>query len=100
MDKALQGIHALAVDVSDARAMLHVSGDAAREVMAKLAPVDLGSDAFQPGQFRRTRLAQIPAAFWMQDAQTFHIICFRSQGKYLFDLLNIAAAPGSKVGYF
>ncbi|MDB4198064.1 sarcosine oxidase subunit gamma family protein, partial [Ascidiaceihabitans sp.] len=39
MHTALGNAHALAVDVSDARASLRVSGPNAREVMAKLAPV-------------------------------------------------------------
>ncbi len=90
--------HSLAVDVSDARALFSVSGPRAREVMAKLAPVDLSKEAFHPGMFRRTRMAQVPAAFWMADEATFHIICFRSVAQYVFDLLCVAAQVGSDVG--
>jgi sarcosine oxidase subunit gamma len=50
--------------------------------------------------FRRSRLAQVPAAFWMPDAETFQIVCFRSVARYMFDLLSIAAQPGSEVGHF
>jgi len=96
----LGSTHALAVNVSDARAVFRVHGPGAREVMAKLAPVDLSPSAFQPGMFRRTRLAQTPAAFWMDDDQTFRIICFRSVAAYVFGLLKTAAIPGSGVGYF
>lgn len=92
--------HALAVNVSDARVQFRVHGSSAREVMAKLSPADLSADAFQPGMFRRTRMAQVPAAFWMDDDQTFRIICFRSVATYVFGLLKSAAAPGSGVGYF
>ena len=92
--------HALAVDVSDARAVFQVSGPHAREVMAKLAPVDLSPEAFKPGMFRRTRLAQVAGAFRMFDADSFEIICFRSAGQYVFDLLKIAAQPGSEVNFF
>ena len=99
MHKALGKTHALAVDVSDARACLRVSGPNAREVMAKLAPVDLTPAAFQVGMFRRTRMAQVAAAFWLVDEQTFQIVCFRSNGQYVFDLLNVAAQTGSEVGY-
>jgi sarcosine oxidase subunit gamma len=91
--------HALAVNVSDARAVFTVKGPHAREVIAKLAPVDLHSAAFTPGMFRRTRLAQVPAAFWMPEEQCFHIVCFRSVAAYVFDLLKIAAQPGSEVGH-
>ncbi len=97
---SLESEHALAVNVSDARAVFRVSGAAAREVMAKLSPVDLSPDAFGSGDFRRSRLAQVAAAYWMRDEQTFEIICFRSVAAYVFDLLKVAAQPGSGVGYF
>ncbi|WP_299690293.1 sarcosine oxidase subunit gamma family protein [uncultured Tateyamaria sp.] len=100
MHATLGETFALAVDVSDARAVFLVEGAQAREVMAKLAPVDLSPEAFTPGMFRRTRLAQVPAAFWMRDATTFQIVCFRSHAAYVFDLLRTAAAPGSAVDFF
>jgi sarcosine oxidase, subunit gamma len=100
LQTALQGQHALAVNVSDARAVFRVSGPHAREVLAKLCPVDLAPDAFGPGSFRRTRMAQVPAALWMIDDATFQIICFRSVAQYVFDLLKVAAQPGSEVGVF
>jgi sarcosine oxidase subunit gamma len=92
--------HALAVNVSDARAVFEVRGAHAREVTAKLAPVDLAPAAFTPGMFRRTRIAQVPAAFWMPEEDVFRIICFRSVAQYMFDVLSVAAQPGSEVGYF
>ncbi|MEM8539033.1 MAG: sarcosine oxidase subunit gamma family protein [Pseudomonadota bacterium] len=98
--KALAGEHHLAVDVSDARASFRLSGPRAREVMAKVCPVDLSPAAFEPGQFRRSRLAQVPAAFWMPDAETFQIICFRSVAQYVNDVLKTAAQPGSEVDAF
>ena len=98
--KTLGSAHGLAVNVSDARAVFQVRGSRAREVMAKLAPVDLSPDEFTPGMFRRTRLAQVPAAFWMRDAETFQVICFRSVAQYVFDLLKVAAQPGSEVDAF
>lgn len=100
MTKTLKGEHALMVNVSDARAVFELKGPQAREVMAKLAPVDLDPAVFTPGMFRRTRLAQVPAAFWMRDADTFQIICFRSVAQYVFDVLQVAAQPGSEVGHF
>lgn len=100
MQKALSKVHALAVDVSDARAVFRVSGSAAREVLAKLCPVDLSPAAFAPGMFRRTRMAQVPAAFWMDDAETFRVVCFRSVADYVFGLFERAADPDSAVGYF
>lgn len=98
--RGMQGAHGLAVNVSDARALFRVSGPAAREVMAKLCPVDFSPQAFKPGMFRRSRMAQVPAAFWMSDEQTFQIICFRSVAGYVFSLLKVAAQPGSQIGMF
>ncbi|MBL4767288.1 MAG: sarcosine oxidase subunit gamma [Rhodobacteraceae bacterium] len=99
MHKTLGKTHAMAVNVSDARAVFQVSGPYAREVMAKLCPVDLSPEAFKAGMFRRTRMAQVPAAFWMSDEQTFQIICFRSVAEYVFELLKIAAQPHSEIDY-
>jgi sarcosine oxidase subunit gamma len=94
IDKALSGKHFLAENVSDARAVIHVEGTFAREVIAKIAPVDMHADAFAPGAFRRTRLGQVAAAFWMQDADTITVICFRSVAIYAFDLLAASAKAG------
>lgn len=97
--KALKGQHHLAVNVSDARAVLEVQGPFAREVIAKLAPIDLHPATFQPSDFRRTRLGQVAAAFWMTDDQTFRVICFRSVADYTFRLLEASAKAGP-VGHF
>lgn len=97
LQAALEGEHALAVRVSDARAMFRLTGADLREVLAKLAPVDMSRGAFTPGTIRRTRLAQVAAAFWMRDEQTADLICFRSVAAYVFGLLSEAARPGSEV---
>lgn len=94
------GVHSLVVDVSDARAAFRVEGAGAREVLAKLAPVDFSPEAFGPGHIRRSRLAQVPAAFWMSGEDEFTVIVFRSVAEYARDLLQIAALPGGEVGYF
>ena len=99
IDAALSGSHYLAENVSDARALILVEGPFAREVIAKLAPADLHPDSFGPGAFRRTRLGQVAAAFWMRDADTFAVICFRSVASYTFDLLAASAKAG-EVGHF
>ena len=92
-------VHALAVNVSDAREVFEVRGPHAREVLAKVSPVDLARDQFKPGMFRRTRIAQVPAAFWMPQEDVIRVVCFRSVAQYVFDVLSVAAQPGSEVGY-
>lgn len=95
---ALAGEHGLAVNVSDARAKFQITGDSVREVVAKLAPVDMAE--FEIGELRRTRFSQVAAAFWMSDSATVDVICFRSVGQYMFDLLKISTQPGFEVGSF
>lgn len=100
LHKGLVRTHALAVNVSDARACFTIYGPHAREVLSKLCPVDTSPETFTPGMFRRTRLAQVPSAFWMTETEAFQIVCFRSQAQYVFDLLIVAAQPGSEVGIY
>lgn len=100
LQKALGKTHALAVNVSDARASFQVKGLHARDVLAKLCPINLSTDAFGSGRFRRTRMAQVPAALWLAEDDALQIICFRSHAQYVFDLLCVAAQPGSEVGLF
>ncbi|WP_425044173.1 sarcosine oxidase subunit gamma [Primorskyibacter sp. S87] len=100
LSNALSGSFAMAVNVSDARAIIRVSGPSAREVIGKLAPVDLSRGAFPAGQIRRTRLAQVAAAFWADDDNSLRLVCFRSTADYVFKLLSVAAQPGSEVGVY
>ncbi len=98
LEEQLAGRHHLAVDVSDARASFRIEGPGAREVLARLCPADLSPAAFGPGELRRTRLAQVPAAFWMEESGTFTLVCFRSVATYAFDCLAGASA-GEAVGF-
>jgi sarcosine oxidase subunit gamma len=91
--KALSGQHHLALDVSDARAVFAIDG-MAQSVLAKLSPTDFA--ALGPKEMRRTRLAQVPAAFWVEGA-TATVICFRSVAQYVFDLLSHAAKEGTQI---
>ncbi|MEP1767769.1 MAG: sarcosine oxidase subunit gamma family protein [Sulfitobacter sp.] len=97
LSSALSGSHALVANVSDARAVFEVRGPHAREVIAKLMPVDLAPNQFGTGMIRRSRLGQVAAAFWMVEEGVFHIVCFRSVAQYVFDALSAAAQAGSEV---
>lgn len=100
LETALAGEHFLAANVSDARVMFRVAGPGAREALAKLAPVDLHPESFAPGEMRRTRLAQVPAAIWMSGADEISVVAFRSVARYVFDILSLSAADDAAVGYF
>lgn len=98
--RALADSHALAANVSDARAVFRIAGPGAREALAKLCPLDLSPAAFPPGTFRRTRAAQIPVALWAEGDTAIRLICFRSVADYAFGILKAAAKRGAEVGYF
>ena len=93
---ALGETHSMVVNVSDARAVFDLNGSATHEIIAKLAPIDM--KAMQSGTVRRTRFAQIPAAFWMTSNDSARIICFRSVGEYMFNQLRNSAQAGFEVG--
>jgi len=101
MSAALQGEHALVVDVSDARASFTLEGEGRliRETLAKLSPADMRAKALPVGTMRRTRLAQVPAALYFAEETRAELICFRSVAAYVFGILKHAATPGSEVGY-
>lgn len=91
---ALKGEHYLAVVVSDARAVFRIEGAKANQVLAKLSPVDFAS--LGPKELRRTRAAQVAAAFW-KEGDGYTLVCFRSVARYVFDLLQHSSISGSEL---
>ncbi len=92
--------HHLAVNVSDARAVFRLTGQGARELIAKGAPVDMSPASFSPGDLRRTHIGQVAAAFWMNDDEGLTLVCFRSYAGYLFDWLSASAKDGATPGLY
>jgi len=97
LDKALSGTHALAVNVSDARAVFEIKGTDVRDVIAKGSPADMNRNALPIGVMRRSRLGQLPVAFWMEDDKTARLVCFRSVGEHVFIWLKNASEKGTFV---
>jgi sarcosine oxidase subunit gamma len=95
--EALAGVHHLAADVSDARVSFRLEGAGVREVLAKLSPTDLAPGRFAAGELRRSRLAQVAAAFWEEEGG-FTVVAFRSVAGYVFEILRLSAMPGGEVG--
>lgn len=91
--QAFGGAHHLAVVVSDARAVFRIEGAKADQVLAKLSPVDFAT--LGPKELRRTRAAQVAAAFW-KDGDGYTLVCFRSVASYVMGLLTHSAMPGSE----
>lgn len=96
---ALDGVHALVADTSDARQVLCLDGTGVREVLAKVTPADMDPDRLEQGIFRRTRIGQVPGAFWFRDATSVEILCFRSVASYVEALLQNAIDDGP-VGFY
>lgn len=94
LNARLAGRHHLAVDVSGARAVFRIEGTRADQVLRKLSPADI--DAMAPDEVRRTRLAQVAAAFWAAD-EGYTLIVFRSVAGYVMNLLSMAARPGGEL---
>ena len=67
-------------------------GAKADQVLAKLSPVDFAK--LGPKELRRTRAAQVAAAFWAADGG-YTLVCFRSVAHYVMGLLTHSAMPGS-----
>lgn len=93
---------ASAVDVSDMRAVLQLTGPTARETLAKTAPIDLHPDGFQLGDVRRTRIGAVAGMIVQVSAapETFEIYCFRSVADYMWDLLSVSAESAAEIGMF
>jgi sarcosine oxidase subunit gamma len=89
IEKALKGDHFMAQNVSDARSYFTLTGKNVLNVVAKGSPANIND--LKVLDFRRTRIAQIPVAFWLADEETLHIVCFRSVGEFMFDWLGNAA---------
>jgi len=95
IESALAKEHHLVADVSDARAVFTVRGERAHEVLMKLCPVDF--ETLAEGEIRRTRAAQVAAAFWRSGADEFTLVSFRSVASYVMGLLEVSSRSGSEL---
>ncbi|MCW1931802.1 sarcosine oxidase subunit gamma [Pararhodobacter zhoushanensis] len=95
---ALGDAFATVAVVSDARAVITLSGAQARDVLAKLCPVDFAD--FPVGCLRRTRAAQVAAAVWRTSDSDWSLICFRSVAGYVWEALATVAQPGGEVALY
>ena len=83
---------AVAVDVSDSRAVIVLAGTAARDVLAKGCPLDLHARTFNPGRCAQSLLASIPVLLHQTaDTPVFEIYVARSLADALWRWLEDAA---------
>ncbi len=97
---ALSGIHSLAVDVSDMRAVIRMEGEGCREILLKGTSLDLLDPEYRPGCCRRTRFAEIAALLNVVEENVFDIYVFRSYARYAWDFLCATAREPAKVKLF
>ncbi len=98
--EALTGIHSLAVDVSDMRAVIRMEGYGCAEVLMKGTSLDLQSPDYTAGTCRRMRFAEIAALLHVVEDDVFDIYVFRSYAHYVWEFLNVAAREPAKVKLF
>lgn len=97
---ALKGIHSLAVDVSDMRAIIRLEGDGCREVLMKGTSLDLLDPEYKPGCCRRMRFAEIAALLNVVEEDVFDIYVFRSYAHYAWEFLCATAREQAKLKLF
>jgi sarcosine oxidase, subunit gamma len=90
--EGLIGQHAAVADVSEARAVIGISGPKARETLAHGCSLDLHPRVFGPGQCAQTLLARIPVIIHQRGGEpSFDIYVQRSLAEYLWSWLEDAA---------
>lgn len=93
LSAALTDHHAAVIDVSDARAVIHLSGPAARAVLAKGCSLDFHPHAFVPGQCGQSLLARAGVLIHQVSAEpVYEIYVARSFAHYLWTWLEDAAS--------
>jgi len=82
--------HAALTDQSDAWAVLRLKGAGARDVLARLTPIDLRDAAFKRGHTARTDLRHMMASITRTGAETYLIMVFRGFAETLVHDVKIA----------
>ena len=95
-------IHSLAVNLSDARTIIRLKGDGAREILMKGAPVDLTAGGYGKGAVRRLNFAEIAGmVHFVDDApDTIDLYVFRSYGEYAWEWLLATAKKPAEIRLF
>jgi sarcosine oxidase, subunit gamma len=87
-----------ALDVSDARAVLGLTGPKARDLLARACPLDLHPSAFAPGRCAQTTLARTTMLLHLladepDRGASFDLYVARSFADYAWSWLERAGAP-------
>ena len=100
--KALEGVHSLVADMSDARTILRLEGDNVREVLNKGTSVDFTGSDMRAGAVRRLRYAEIAAMVHVISTRpdVVDLYVFRSYAEYVWDYLAATAKEAARITLF
>jgi sarcosine oxidase, subunit gamma len=100
LNTSLKGIHSLAVDVSDMRAIIRLEGEHARTTVMKGTSIDLTHNNYPPGTIRRMKFAEVGALLHIIEDDVIEVYVFRSYADYTWEFLLKAARKGAEVRLF
>ena len=93
------GHHAGLVDLTDARAVLRLTGPAAREILSALLPIDLHPRGFAPGRAATTVTSHLTVQLRQIDtAPTYELSVGRSFAGSLWRSLELAGTGRLRLG--
>jgi len=99
LERAAAGRHVSIVDVSSAQTVIYISGEGARDVLARGCPLDLHPRELPPGRCAQTHFGHIPITIWLDNSKPdpegdpwFNVVVRRSFADYLWRLLDDAAS--------
>jgi sarcosine oxidase, subunit gamma len=98
--ETLQGIHSLAVNVSDMRAVIRLEGEQVRATVMKGTSIDLTDGHYPAGTVRRMKFAEIAALLHVVEDSVIDIYVFRSYADHAWEFLLKAARKGAEVKLF
>jgi sarcosine oxidase subunit gamma len=99
---ALRDMHALAIDLSDARTIIRLEGAGVREILMKGTPVDLTLADLGPGSVRRLRFGDIAAMVHIRrlEPDVIDLFVFRSYGRFAWEWLDATAGEAARLRLF
>jgi sarcosine oxidase, subunit gamma len=100
LNTSLKGIHSLAVDVSDMRAIIRLEGEHARTTVMKGTSIDLTHGDYPPGTVRRMKFAEVGALLHIIEDDVIEVYVFRSYADYTWEFLLKAGRKGAEVRLF
>jgi len=84
----------LSTPLTSSRTRIAVSGDYARECLAKCSAMDFHSTSFKPDQFALTGIHHMPVLTHCAEIETFHIYVMRTFALHMWEIIVDAAHSG------